>query len=113
MKKKDFEEDIKLVEMLADVANKNQLSEIEFEKSVSADSGYFIRIVSAKNSGSKSSSPQDISHKRNTSKSNDKEKIRFPGSIRISFKKMVLAFFYRSLFRTWIFVNEKYLGIKN
>ncbi len=65
MKNKNLDEEIKLVEMLADVANKNQLSEIEFEKNISADSGYFIRIVSAKNSGSKASSTQDISTKVN------------------------------------------------
>ena len=67
MKNKNLDEEIKLVEMLADVANKNQLSEIEFEKNTNADSGYFIRIVSAKNSGSKSSSAQDNPPKMNTS----------------------------------------------
>ena len=65
MKNKNFEDEIKLVEMLADVANKNQLSEIEFEKNLSSDSGYFIRVVSATNSGSKVSPNQNVSTKVN------------------------------------------------
>ena len=32
MKSKNFEDDIKLVEILADLVNKNDLSEIEFKK---------------------------------------------------------------------------------
>ena len=48
MKSKNFEEDIKLVEMLADLVNKNNLSEIEFEKSIGEDVSFFIKVVSSK-----------------------------------------------------------------
>ncbi len=47
MTNKTFEEDIKLVEMLADVANKNGLSEIEFEKTIGSGLSYFVRVVSS------------------------------------------------------------------
>ena len=48
MKSKNFEDDIKLVEMLADLVNKNNLSEIEFEKSTSEDIRFAIKVVSLK-----------------------------------------------------------------
>ena len=47
MKNKNFEEDIKLVEMLADLAKRNNLSEIEFERTDGADTGCFVRVVSS------------------------------------------------------------------
>ncbi len=62
MKNKDFEEEIKLVEMLADIAKKNSLSEIEFEKKLGADSGYFIKVVSSNSTESDEVKNQRISN---------------------------------------------------
>ena len=47
MKNKNFEEDIKLVEMLADVAHQKKLIEIEFQKTVGSETSYFIKVVSS------------------------------------------------------------------
>ena len=49
MKNKIFEEDIKLVEMLADVAHTKKLAEIEFKKNIGSETSYFIRVVSSSN----------------------------------------------------------------
>ena len=48
MKSKNFEDDIKLVEMLADLVNKNDLSKIEFEKNTGDNIRFSIKVVSSK-----------------------------------------------------------------
>ena len=48
MKSKSFEDDIKFVEKLADLVNKNDLSEIEFEKSTGENIRFSIKVVSSK-----------------------------------------------------------------
>mgnify|MGYP001166601685 FL=1 len=48
MKSKNFEDDIKLVEMLADLVTKNNLSEIEFEKTTGENTSFSIKVVSSK-----------------------------------------------------------------
>ena len=48
MKSKNFEDDIKLVEMLADLVNKNDLSEIEFKKNTGENISFSIKVVSSK-----------------------------------------------------------------
>ena len=48
MKSKNFEDDIKLVEILADLVNKNDLSEIEFKKNTGENISFSIKVVSSK-----------------------------------------------------------------
>ena len=48
MKSKNFEDDIKLVEMLAGLVNKNDLSEIEFKKTTEENVSFSIKVVSSK-----------------------------------------------------------------
>ena len=48
MKSKNFEDDIKLVEMLANFVNKNDLSEIEFKKNTGENISFSIKVVSSK-----------------------------------------------------------------
>ena len=48
MKSKNFEDDIKLVEILADLVNKNDLSEIKFEKIIGENTSFSIKVVSSK-----------------------------------------------------------------
>ena len=48
MKSKNFEDDIKLVEILADLVNKNDLCEIEFKKNTGENISFSIKVVSSK-----------------------------------------------------------------
>ena len=48
MKSKNFEDDMKLVEMLANLVNKNDLSEIEFKKNTGENTSFSIKVVSSK-----------------------------------------------------------------
>ena len=65
MKNKNFEEDIKLVEMLANVAKTNNLAEIEFEKSLGENGSYFIKVVSSNTNKSEITASSGISNKLN------------------------------------------------
>ncbi|MFL2801414.1 MAG: acetyl-CoA carboxylase biotin carboxyl carrier protein [Paracoccaceae bacterium] len=49
MKNKKYEEDIQLMEQLANLANKNNLSEIEFKKKYKEDSEIFIKVSTVSN----------------------------------------------------------------